>query len=120
MREIWARRIVLLTALLVGLLAILFSYIQNPSSPTATTNRNTQAPATALTQNVVPTSPRIAAGWQIYQHQGCARCHAIAGEGNPRNPLDGVGEKHSAAELRDFILGADALQGVLPENIRKM
>ena len=38
--------------------------------------------------------------------QACARCHSIAGKGNPRRPLDGVGARRNAAELRDWNIGA--------------
>jgi len=51
---------------------------------------------------------------QVYQQQTCARCHSIAGNGNPRNSLDGVGARRTASELRDWIVGADTLQGELP------
>lgn len=57
---------------------------------------------------------RVIAGQQIYQQQTCARCHSIAGQGNPRNPLDGAGARLSATELREWIIGADTLQDKLP------
>ena len=110
MREKWARRIVLLTALIVLLLAFVFARIQNPG----------QVSSTERKPSVVLDSKRIETGRQIYQQQGCGFCHSIAGQGNPRNPLDGVGTKRSASELRDFITGADTLQGVLTTSIRKM
>jgi len=110
MREKWARRIVLLTALIVLLLAFVFARIQNPD----------QVSSTERKPSVVLDSKRIETGRQIYKQQGCGFCHSIAGQGNPRNPLDGVGTKRSASELRDFITGADTLQGVLTTSIRKM
>jgi len=110
MREKWARRIVLLTALIVLLLAFVFARIQNPG----------QVSSTERKPSVVLDSKRIETGRQIYKQQGCEFCHSIAGQGNPRNPLDGVGTKRSASELRDFITGADTLQGVLTTSIRKM
>ena len=33
----------------------------------------------------------------------CSMCHAIAGQGNPRNPLDGIGSKLSANEIKAWI-----------------
>lgn len=107
MREEWARRIVVLTALIVLLLAFVFARIQNP------------AKLTELKQPVVIDSKRIETGGQIYQQQSCGFCHSIAGQGNPRNPLDGVGKKRTASELRNFITGADTLQGLLTTSIRK-
>ncbi len=108
MREKWARRIVILTALIVLLLAFVFSRIQNPGI------------STELKQPVVMDSKRIETGRQLYQQQSCGGCHSIGGQGNPRNPLDGVGKKRTASELRNFITGADTLQGLLTTSIRKM
>lgn len=107
MREKWARRIVFLTALIVIVLAFVFARIQNPVK------------LTELKQPVVIDSKRIEIGRQIYQQQSCGFCHSIAGQGNPRNPLDGVGKKRTASELRNFITGADTLQGLLTTSIRK-
>jgi mono/diheme cytochrome c family protein len=36
--------------------------------------------------------------------QKCMICHAISGKGNKNNPLDGVGTKLSAAEIREWIV----------------
>jgi mono/diheme cytochrome c family protein len=114
MREKWARRIVLFTGLLVLLLAVAFALIQNPvKTPDATENR-AHAPPVEPLESVVLDSERIEAGRQIYRQQTCARCHSIAGNGNPGNPLDGVGARRTAEELREWIIGADTLQGVLP------
>lgn len=110
MREKWARRIVLLTGLIVLLLAFVFARIQNPE-PVSSTERKS---------SVVLDSNRIETGRQIYNQQGCGLCHSIAGQGNPRNTLDGVGSKRTASELRNFITGADTLQGLLTTSIRKM
>jgi mono/diheme cytochrome c family protein len=42
----------------------------------------------------------IDTGRRIYQREKCAVCHQIAGRGNSRFPLDGVGTRLSADELR--------------------
>ena len=110
MREKWARRIVILTALIVLLLAFVFARIQNPEQVSSSEHK----------PSVVLDSKAIETGQQIYQQQNCGFCHSIAGQGNPRNPLDGVGTKRTASELRDFITGADTLQGLLTTSIRKM
>ena len=39
--------------------------------------------------DIVP--EKTEAGRNIYNQQGCARCHSIGGKGNPRNPLDNIG-----------------------------
>lgn len=89
MRELWARAIALLTGGLVVALAAVFAYHQNPAGAP-------RAPA-------APPSPLIETGRAVYAAQGCARCHAIAGQGNPRAPLDGVGARLGEPALRRWI-----------------
>jgi mono/diheme cytochrome c family protein len=43
-------------------------------------------------------------GQELYTAQKCQVCHAIAGAGNKANPLDGVGTKLSAADIRAWIV----------------
>jgi mono/diheme cytochrome c family protein len=43
-------------------------------------------------------------GEEVYAAQKCSVCHAIAGKGAKTNPLDGVGAKLSAAEIRGWIV----------------
>ena len=43
-------------------------------------------------------------GEQVYAAQKCSICHAIAGKGSKTNPLDGVGAKLSAADIRAWIV----------------
>lgn len=135
MRELIARAVCLLTLAVVVALAHVFAARHNPpvaASPFATTPR----PATASTSpsaQVAPPSPvqvtpsgqppvvpsrpvklpsspgaaeEIARGRALYAEQGCASCHAIAGDGNPRHPLDEVGGRYTGAELRQWITGA--------------
>jgi mono/diheme cytochrome c family protein len=42
-------------------------------------------------------------GQEVYTAQKCQLCHAIAGKGNKANPLDGVGAKLSADDIRQWI-----------------
>lgn len=120
MREKWARRIVLLTALIVLLLAFVFARIQNPDQIADRTKSGEQVSSSERKPSVVLNSKAIERGRQIYEQQGCGFCHSIDGQGNPRNPLDGVGTKRTASELRNFITGADTLEGLLTTSIRKM
>ena len=69
-------------------------------------------PVIAIGVAVIIASPRVAAaqdaakikqGEQVYGAQKCQMCHAIAGKGNKANPLDGVGKKLSAADIREWI-----------------
>jgi mono/diheme cytochrome c family protein len=43
-------------------------------------------------------------GEQVYAAQKCQTCHSIAGKGKKTNPLDGVGAKLSADEIKQWIL----------------
>jgi mono/diheme cytochrome c family protein len=42
-------------------------------------------------------------GMQIFTAQKCNVCHAIAGKGKKNGPLDDVGSRLSAAEIRQWI-----------------
>ena len=44
-----------------------------------------------------------AKGQAVYTAQKCQMCHAIAGKGNKANPLDGVGGKLSAEDIKQWI-----------------
>ena len=112
MREKWARRIVLFTGLMVLLLATVFARIQNPAQPADTIEKQSA-------EIIALDSERIQNGRRIYLQQDCSQCHSIAGDGNPRIPLDGVGATYTADELRNRIIGADTLKGIMPEGVRK-
>ena len=68
--------------------------------------------ASFLALSVLPTSAAAAGqdagavqkGEQLYGAQKCMVCHAIAGKGNKNNPLDKVGAKLTAAEIREWIV----------------
>jgi len=46
----------------------------------------------------------IKKGQQVYAAQKCQMCHSIAGKGKTSNPLDGVGAKLSADDIKQWIL----------------
>jgi mono/diheme cytochrome c family protein len=46
----------------------------------------------------------IKKGESVYGAQKCQICHAIAGKGSKNNPLDGVGKKLTADEIRQWIV----------------
>lgn len=69
-------------------------------------------PAVALAIGVGMAAPVAAAGQdeaqikrgqEVYTAQKCSLCHQIAGKGNKTSPLDGVGKKLSADEIRAWI-----------------
>ena len=43
-------------------------------------------------------------GAAVYAAQKCATCHALDGKGMAKGPLDGVGSKLSADEIRAWIV----------------
>ena len=45
----------------------------------------------------------IKKGQEIYAAQKCSMCHSIAGKGGKQSPLDGVGKKLSADDIRAWI-----------------
>jgi mono/diheme cytochrome c family protein len=110
MREQLARVLAGLTAVFAVVLALLFAWMQNPPG-----ERQPVRPAATVT--AAPDSDH-AAGRRIYVEQGCSLCHSIAGEGNPRNPLDGVSARHGREDMRDWIVGAGAAGDQLPARVR--
>jgi cytochrome c553 len=58
---------------------------------------------------------RIEAGRKIYESEGCARCHMIAGRGNRMFPLDGVGAKLPAADIRRWLTNTAEMEDALPK-----
>ena len=42
-------------------------------------------------------------GKEVYAAQKCAMCHSIAGKGNAKSPLDGVGSKLNADEIKKWV-----------------
>ena len=111
MREQWARNIALLTGLLVVLLAIMFAKIQNPEQPPY----DTTADSVEISPKIdVEQQTMLATGRIIFDTQGCARCHSIAGVGNPRYPLDDVGKRRTPETIRQWILAPTEIKDQLP------
>ena len=48
-------------------------------------------------------------GKAVYTAQKCGVCHAIAGAGNKKGALDGIGAKLSADDIRGWITDAPAM-----------
>ncbi|MDP1526317.1 MAG: cytochrome c [Rhodocyclaceae bacterium] len=108
MRATWVRIIVVASGALAILLALFFAWTQNPgTTPTHVAAR-------------AEPSLMVKSGRAVYQAQGCASCHAIAGDGNPRYPLDGVGDRRDAVALRDWTIATDAAATLLPRRAAVM
>src|SRR5947207_10995639 len=48
-------------------------------------------------------------GEKVYTDQKCSLCHSIGGHGNAKGPLDDVGSKLSADEIRQWITDAKGM-----------
>lgn len=109
MRKRWAQWFAALTGVLLTGLAVAFAAIQNagPNGEDDTKPQAAEAHHTAQAE----------AGKKIYDAQGCARCHAIAGQGNPRTPLDGVAERLSAGEIRMWVVASPELKDVMAPRV---
>jgi mono/diheme cytochrome c family protein len=61
--------------------------------------------ALALTTGLITVAAAAAdKGQDVYAANKCSTCHQIAGKGNRANPLDGVGAKLSAADIKEWIV----------------
>jgi mono/diheme cytochrome c family protein len=61
----------------------------------------------------------VARGRAVFDEQGCARCHAAEGRGNPRLPLDGVGARRSADDLRGWVTGEGSAGDAMSPTARR-
>jgi mono/diheme cytochrome c family protein len=50
-----------------------------------------------------------AKGEKTYAEQKCSLCHSIAGKGNAKGPLDGIGSKRKADEIRAWMTDAKGM-----------
>jgi mono/diheme cytochrome c family protein len=66
---------------------------------TVTLAVGTMMPAVVSAQD----EAQIKRGQEVYTAQKCSLCHSIAGKGGKQSPLDGVGKKLSADEIRQWI-----------------
>ena len=48
-------------------------------------------------------------GANVFTAQKCVLCHSVADKGNKKNPLDGVGKKLSAEDIRKWIVTPKAM-----------
>jgi mono/diheme cytochrome c family protein len=50
-----------------------------------------------------------AAGQKVFEAQRCSLCHAVAGKGNAKGPLDDVASRLSAADLKLWLTDPAAM-----------
>ncbi len=52
---------------------------------------------------------KVEKGKEVFAASKCSLCHSIAGKGNPKGPLDGVGSKLTAAEMKQWLTDPAAM-----------
>lgn len=119
MRKLLAEWVAVLTGLLVCFLAVLFALIQNPGTlsthPLKSTVQESQEPDRETRSKAAKENLDMELGKVIYTALRCRTCHSIRGEGNRRNPLDGVGKRLTAEEIRQWIIAP----GEIAPEVRK-
>lgn len=126
MRERLAVVVIALTLVLLVGLAGVFGVRHNPDESAgpapppaaaiaAPAPSEPSAPPASVAAPIPPPAPAssVLRGAEVYREQRCATCHALAGAGNPRYPLDGVGARRDAEALRAGIVGTGAASGAL-------
>ena len=73
-----------------------------------------QTPAQTPAPTAAQLAAAIKAGQKVYTDQKCSMCHSVAGVGTKMAPLDGVGTKLTAAEIKSWITDPDAMAAKLP------
>ena len=58
---------------------------------------------TAMTAGSASAQDLAAKGEKLYAAEKCSPCHSIGGKGNAKGPLDDVGKKLSADDIREWI-----------------
>ena len=49
-------------------------------------------------------------GMKVFAESKCSMCHSVAGKGNAKGILDDVGAKHSADEIRQWLVDPEAMR----------
>jgi mono/diheme cytochrome c family protein len=52
---------------------------------------------------------KVTKGQQLFADQKCTLCHSVGDKGNKKGPLDGIGSKLSADEIRSWITDAKGM-----------
>jgi len=121
MRERLARIYAVGIGVAIVLLAALFAGRQNaPGAAGPRPPGEADAAVAVVPARDVPPDPAVVAeGRRVYEEQGCARCHTVQGEGNPRSPLDGVGARLTPELLRAFVVASDDVRASLSPSVAR-
>ena len=112
MRELAAKGVAVLVGILIVALAALFAWREN----TARAEGPPPMPASPPPYLEVPPDV-MERGRAIYDEEGCSRCHSLGGSGNPRNPLDDVGDRLPLDRIRDHILAEPSARDGLSRSV---
>jgi hypothetical protein len=118
MREIIARSLSVLTLFVVLALAYIFAVRHNPTpAPRGPTPTGTAAAPVAA---VLPAPPEIhVRARELFTVHGCATCHSVGGQGNPRLPLDDVGNQCTPEDILAWTTGTGEAAAQLSDNLRR-
>ena len=54
--------------------------------------------------------PKVARGAALFTEQKCSICHAVAGKGNVKHPLDGAGSRLDSATVKLWLTDSKAAE----------
>jgi cytochrome c5 len=111
MRERIARLLALATLIMALLLAFAFAVTQE--------RRTAERDAATPSVTAAIDTARRAQGREVLEREGCMRCHALEGRGNPRLSLDGIGARRDRAAIRDWIVAEGEAAGHLSAGLRE-
>jgi mono/diheme cytochrome c family protein len=124
MRERIAKGILLLTLVVLTGLSFVFARMHNPDVPAGPEPVRVALPAPAIPPATPEpdAAPQISSevyqrGRGVYARERCATCHSIAGEGNPRSPLDGIAGRLAPDELEAWTTGTGPAAERLPAGV---
>jgi len=118
MRERIAKAVGMLTIGVVVALSLLFATAHNappPENAPLPPERGASVAGAAASAAVAP--KELVRGKSVYAAQKCSSCHSIAGDGNPRYPLDSVGSHLNREDLLAWTTGTGAAADILPPGI---
>lgn len=111
MRILLAKLLVAITALLIVVLAVVFAALR-------------RAPDQVGTPRATPSPPHevsaIDRGRAVFVAQRCQRCHSLHGEGSKRSPLDGVGDRLSEKDIRQWITDPQTMKPGIAKRAYKL
>ncbi len=108
----------MLTIGVVVALSLLFASVHNePPTENAPLPPEKGASVAGVAASAVAAPVDLAKGKSVYAAQKCSSCHSIAGDGNPRYPLDSVGSHLNREDLLAWTTGTGAAADILPPGI---